>query len=135
MISEEQKQKILFDAMLKRITLKQAKTMLEENNLNIPLKRTPLHTILKNIISAAMPVGVYQNNIMSGQSRWSGSDLRGKARKYNARYWHSRNSLLNRMKAEAQKYGCKVELKRNPKTKIIEAFITTPDNKSFSVRS
>lgn len=41
--------------------------------------------------------GSYQQSLIEGQSRWSGSDLKGKAKKFGAKYSRSRNRLVQRM--------------------------------------
>lgn len=43
--------------------------------------------------------GCYQMSLLTGQARWSGSDLKGAARKWSGRYHASRLSLLARLKA------------------------------------
>jgi hypothetical protein len=41
--------------------------------------------------------GCYQEGILRGDQRWSGADLRGKARTYGARYEESRRNLCERI--------------------------------------
>ena len=41
--------------------------------------------------------GDYQTELLTGSARWSGSDLRGNARKYASRYSASRTALLARL--------------------------------------
>ncbi len=43
--------------------------------------------------------GCYQRSLLLGQSRWSGADLRGKARSYSARYAGSRDAVVARILA------------------------------------
>ena len=42
-------------------------------------------------------IGGYQQNLLHGNANWSGSDLKGKARKYGGRYRTSRINLINRI--------------------------------------
>lgn len=51
--------------------------------------------------------GDYQADIMSGRARWSGSDLRGKAAEFGAKYRASREALLSRLR----RAGCKAEVR------------------------
>lgn len=46
--------------------------------------------------------GCYQVRVVYGDARWSGADLRGKARRYAARYYASRVALLRRLRADAR---------------------------------
>lgn len=48
--------------------------------------------------SEALAGGAYQSDLLSGHEAWSGSTLKGKAKKYGGRYAASRESLLKRMK-------------------------------------
>ena len=41
--------------------------------------------------------GCYQRDLLTGRARWSGADLKGKARRFAGRYAASRRGLLNRM--------------------------------------
>ena len=43
--------------------------------------------------------GTYQRDLLEGRARWSGSDLRGKARQYGGRYATSRGNLATRLQA------------------------------------
>ena len=43
--------------------------------------------------------GTYQRDLLEGRARWSGSDLRGKARQYGGRYATSRANLATRLEA------------------------------------
>lgn len=45
--------------------------------------------------------GTYQQGLLSGRYRWSGGDLRGKARRYSSSYCRSRVGLLQRLQAAA----------------------------------
>lgn len=49
--------------------------------------------------AAALARGRYQRALLDGDARWSGADLRGRARDYSARYAASRDSLVARMRA------------------------------------
>ena len=51
----------------------------------------------ENIMAAA--VGDYQRDLLTGRARWSGADLKGKARQYGARYRVSRANLVDRIRA------------------------------------
>jgi hypothetical protein len=42
--------------------------------------------------------GSYQKGLLTGENRWSGSDLAGKAKKYSSSYYHSRLALSARLK-------------------------------------
>jgi hypothetical protein len=46
---------------------------------------------------AALAKGHYQERLLDGRARWSGSDLTGAARKYSARYASTRKTLLARV--------------------------------------
>lgn len=48
-------------------------------------------------IAKSQARGCYQRSLLEGNSRPSGGDLQGKARKYAARYAESRENLLNRL--------------------------------------
>jgi len=52
-------------------------------------------------IAAALSLcrGDYQRALVLGQQRWSGSDLRGKAKDYGIHYMHSRDNLMARCTA------------------------------------
>ncbi len=41
--------------------------------------------------------GSYQEDIITGHQRWSGSDLRGRASKWGARYKASRDAVMRRV--------------------------------------
>lgn len=43
--------------------------------------------------------GTYQQDLLTGRARWSGSDLRGTAKKFGGRYARSRRALLARLRA------------------------------------
>lgn len=43
--------------------------------------------------------GTYQRALLSGDARWSGADLQGKARRYGGRYKASRDAVLARLRA------------------------------------
>lgn len=47
--------------------------------------------------------GCYQRDLLNGDARLSGSELRGKARKYKARYQRSIENLLDRVAASGVK--------------------------------
>ena len=49
--------------------------------------------------------GYYQRGIITGEYRLSGSDLRGKARKYSGAYARSRANLLERVRAAGVQVG------------------------------
>lgn len=42
--------------------------------------------------------GSYQGSLLAGEQRWSGSDLRGKARQWSGSYHRSRLSLLGKIR-------------------------------------
>lgn len=44
--------------------------------------------------------GCYQVAIVYGDARWSGADLRGKAKRYGAHYHASRYNLLRRLQSD-----------------------------------
>lgn len=46
---------------------------------------------------ASLAKGDYQERLLDGRARWSGSDLTGTARKYSARYASTRKALLARV--------------------------------------
>ena len=48
---------------------------------------------------AALAKGDYQQRLLDGAARWSGSDLTGAARTYSARYASTRKALLARIEA------------------------------------
>ena len=48
--------------------------------------------------------GSYQLSLLSGAARWSGSDLRGRAKHWGGGYYRSRESLLDRIKMVAPVY-------------------------------
>jgi hypothetical protein len=48
--------------------------------------------------------GCYQENLLRGLEAWSGSTLRGKAKKYGGRYALSRLNLLGRITAQGVTY-------------------------------
>ena len=48
-----------------------------------------------SILSVAR--GTYQRDLLAGSARWSGSDLKGKARQWSGRYHASRRNLLTRL--------------------------------------
>ena len=43
--------------------------------------------------------GKYQIDCLTGEQNWAGSDLRGKAKRYNGHYARSRHNLLSRINA------------------------------------
>ena len=56
--------------------------------------------------------GTYQDDLLTGRARWSGSDLRGNARRYASRYAGSRRNLLARLVAAG--LTCEVRSVRSP---------------------
>ena len=67
-----------------------------------------MNTIIKNneAFEKALSLckGCYQEGIIRGYYRFSGTDLKGKARKYVSRYARSRRNLLNRLNEHKVKY-------------------------------
>jgi hypothetical protein len=61
---------------------------------------------VSDLISVAR--GCYQRSLLRGESNWSGSDLRGRAREYSAHYRDSRSGLIDRLRAR----GYRVEVSR-----------------------
>ena len=61
--------------------------------------------------------GCYQHDLLTGGSRWSGSDLKGNARKYAGRYAASRESLLARLVAAG--FSAEVEDFRNANNRVM----------------
>jgi hypothetical protein len=49
--------------------------------------------------------GVYQYRLLNGDSNWAGSDLRGNAGRYGARYAKSRRALQKRIQAAGLQCG------------------------------
>ncbi len=47
----------------------------------------------------ALARGVYQRSILDGYEAWSGSTLKGNAKKYGGRYYASREAFLDRLRA------------------------------------
>jgi hypothetical protein len=62
-----------------------------------------LMAIAEQIASCAR--GTYQENLLAGIERWSGSTLKGKAREYGGRYFASRCNLLARIRGALKPYG------------------------------
>jgi len=54
----------------------------------------------------ALARGCYQRALLLGEEAWSGSTLKGKAARYSGRYYHSRWSLFDRLRAA----GIKIEI-------------------------
>lgn len=50
-------------------------------------------------IASALAHGSYQASLLAGSEAWSGSTLKGTARKYSGRYHTSRQDLLARLRA------------------------------------
>lgn len=55
--------------------------------------------------------GSYQRSLLTGGSRWSGSDLKGRARHWSGRYAESRKALLRRL--ERAGHRCEVMVNGN----------------------
>jgi len=47
----------------------------------------------------ALARGCYQRDLVLGWARWSGADLKGKAKKWGAQYARSRAGLVGRLRA------------------------------------
>lgn len=73
------------------------------------MTRTDLDTILAEIISDVLASGVrlgdYQRDLLMGRARWSGADLRGRARQWGGRYRRSRDAAWDLLAAEADRRG------------------------------
>lgn len=61
--------------------------------------------IKKKKIVMAQSRGVYQTELLLGRHTWSGSSLRGEARKWSARYADSRNGLVDRINEALLPHG------------------------------
>jgi hypothetical protein len=51
------------------------------------------------------PKGEYQSNLLNGTETWSGSSLKGKAKKWLTRYSASRNNLIKRINMAIEPCG------------------------------
>jgi len=58
--------------------------------------------------------GTYQRSLLEGDSRWSGADLKGTAKKYASHYAKSRRNLIARLEA----HGFVVEMKRGKHNRL-----------------
>lgn len=57
-----------------------------------------------------MAKGEYQKRLMWGRARWSGGDLKGKARLWAGKYLYSRLQLFGRLKLKAAQYGWRADV-------------------------
>lgn len=80
------------------------------------------------IVCAKSP---YQRDVLYGDATWSGSELRGKAKKYGGRYHHSREALLGRLR-EA---GLSVERTTGAKGRIVVVVMTAAERKRAKDRA
>ena len=55
----------------------------------------------------------YKLSLVAGEARWSGADLKGKARSYAARYAQARREVLALFVEEAEKRGYTARLGRS----------------------
>lgn len=60
--------------------------------------------------------GSYQRGLLAGDNNWSGSDLKGNAKKYSSRYAASRMSLIYALKAAG---FCVWEAKGNSRQNVL----------------
>lgn len=72
-----------------------------------------MNTIPETVTTAMLAAarGTYQRDLLAGRETWSGSSLRGKARRYGAKYAQSRWSLVERIKASLVGSGWTVRSK------------------------
>lgn len=54
--------------------------------------------------------GTYQRALLAGDARWSGADIKGRARQWGARYAIARDGLLARVRTVAAKHGYDAQL-------------------------
>lgn len=69
------------------------------------MKRVSSNTINLCDVDSKLAWGCYQQSLLNGTARWSGADLRGKAREHGRDYSESRRNLLSRIHA---KYNAKM---------------------------
>lgn len=69
-----------------------------------------LSEIIDDVIASGQRLGDYQVNLLRGYHRWSGADLRGRARKWGAKYARSRDRAFDLVQAEARRRGVRVAL-------------------------
>jgi len=62
----------------------------------VELERTPYRK--PTTAPTACARGDYQRELLTGAARWSGGDLRGKQKRYSARYYQSRKTLTHRLR-------------------------------------
>jgi hypothetical protein len=74
--------------------------------------------------------GSYQEDLLSGRENWSGSSLKGDAKKYSVRYARSRDSLLERMQDAVRSSGWSLDtrlvLGGEPRRQRRELVLTNP---------
>ena len=65
------------------------------------------------IIADQLARGSYQRDLVAGNARWSGADLRGKAARYAGHYASSRHSLVRRLRAAGLSVECTMIARRH----------------------
>lgn len=59
----------------------------------------PIHKILREAASLLPERATYARDVLYGRKRWSGADLRGKARRYGGHYADSRGKALDALQS------------------------------------
>ena len=71
---------------------------------------TTIDEIIADVLASGLRLGAYQRDVLTGRARWSGADLRGRARQYGGRYAEARRAALVLVQAEAARRGLRVAL-------------------------
>ena len=83
----------------------------------MPTATSTSNTIFRSadaaIIADQLARGSYQRDLVAGNARWSGADLRGKAARYAGHYASSRHSLVRRLRAAGLSVECTTVARRH----------------------
>ena len=75
----------------------------------MPAHPVTIETICADILASGVRLGDYQRELLRGERRWSGGDLRGRAAKWGLGYRRSRDRVAELILAEAARQGVVVE--------------------------
>jgi hypothetical protein len=83
-------------------------------------------SVLTELADAAfyrLAQGSYQEDLIDGRARWSGSELKGQAKKWGANYQRSRLALLRRLQSHARAHDAECAGIRLARTKGVRVVL------------
>jgi hypothetical protein len=69
-----------------------------------------LAEIISDVLHSGVRLGDYQRSLLTGGARWSGADLKGKAKRWGSRYRIARDRAFDLAAAEAARRGYRLYL-------------------------